>query len=332
MASVLSPNLSPDVLGLARTAEIGAGIPLERIAAKWWNFGKPIAGTDGAPIGGYSTLVNKLVEEVEGAGSSVTLSAEVTLVEDGGEDGGVKVTTKDGSTYDAKFIISTIPLGVLKTSPPKFSPPLSLPFKAALERTQNGNLEKIVLLYNTAWWPDSKTQVAYLLLPLKLRSEKEPPSTLLDLFETTVFPVQNYLRTASTPHPSLLLYVGSTAAEFISNYSESEIGEAIHKYLATRFAVKNPPAPKKVLVTRWLADPFSRGETSAPTSLDLSQDGELGTPLDYITLSRSEWGGKLGFAGEHTVIDGRGSVGGAWISGEREGKRVADLLEQLKLW
>ena len=52
--------------------------------------------------------------------------------------------------------------------------------------------------------------------------------------------------------------------------------------------------------------------------------------MDFVLLGRSQWGGRLGFAGEHTDLDGRGSVVGAVVSGEREGERVAGMLERAR--
>ncbi|KAI5479730.1 flavin containing amine oxidase [Pseudohyphozyma bogoriensis] len=329
IASVLPTAVtsSPSLLSLSRTAEIGSGIPLEEISAKWWNFGKAFVGTDGAPVGGYKEIIGGLVSEVEGKGAKVELGKEVVGLEDLGAEG-VKVVVKGGEEYTAKTVISTIPLGVLKLAPPKFTPALSPSFSAALERTSNGSLEKIILFYESAWWPSSDTQGVYLLLPTTLRNADDPATNLHDVFAQTVLPVNNMNKLAQKPHPSLLIYVGAKAAEFLASYSESEIGDAMHEYLLKRFEVAEEKAskPKRVVVTRWLADPFSRGETSAPVSLVKSKDGELGTPLDYVTLGREQWDGRLGFAGEHTVIDGRGSVAGAWLSGEREGQRVVALL------
>ena len=45
--------------------------------------------------------------------------------------------------------------------------------------------------------------------------------------------------------------------------------------------------------------------------------------MDFKELSRPVWDGKLGFAGEHTEMEHRGSVAGAvgqWSEGGREGR------------
>ncbi|KAL8277982.1 hypothetical protein RQP46_009614 [Phenoliferia psychrophenolica] len=333
LAAALLPSLtSPHLVALARTTEIGAGVPLETLSARYHGFGRAMGGTDGAPTKGYSEIVDKLVAEVTGKGAKLTFDEEVVKVES--VDQGVKVTARSGASWTAKYAISTIPLGVLKTSPPTFSPPLSSAFTAALERTENGVLEKVVLSYapTAVWWPAPTTTGTYLVLPT---TTSTAPKSLAELFASTIISVTNLARTAFTAPPALLIYLGSAAGAFIAPYSEAEIGTALHQYLVSRLAPSSSPAsvegPAKTIVTRWLADPFARGATSAPTTLSRSKDGELATPLDYILLSRDEWSGRLGFGGEHTEMDTRGSAAGAWISGEREGRRVAGLLERSKI-
>ena len=80
-------------------------------------------------------------------------------------------------------------------------------------------------------------------------------------------------------------------------------------------------------MTSWTEDPFSRGATTTPVTV-----GGDRSPLDFVELGKPEkgkWGGRLGFAGEHTDVDHRGSVAGAVESGLREGARVAGLLDRL---
>lgn len=82
-------------------------------------------------------------------------------------------------------------------------------------------------------------------------------------------------------------------------------------------------------MTSWSADPFCKGATTTPVTI-----GDGRSPLDFVELGKPEkvggWAARLGFAGEHTDVDHRGSVAGATISGEREGKRVAGLLGRME--
>lgn len=145
LADVLLPSFHSDrqLLALARLGEIGAGISLERISAKYHGFGKGFAGTDGAPVGGYSGLIESLGRKTVQEGAVITFEQEVVSITDLGDEKGVEVKTRSGKTFIGKTCISTIPLGVLKHSPPTFSPPLDSAFNAAVERTAVGVLEKV---------------------------------------------------------------------------------------------------------------------------------------------------------------------------------------------
>lgn len=85
------------------------------------------------------------------------------------------------------------------------------------------------------------------------------------------------------------------------------------------------PAPTEVALTNWLTDELSLGATTTPT---IVSEGER-SPMDFKELSRPTWEGRLGFAGEHTDMDNRGSVAGAVVSGQREAARVERLLKKL---
>lgn len=335
IASILVPKLEdPRLVALARTVEIGAGATLEEQSAKYSGFEQGFGGTDAWPAGGYGgEVIRNLLADVKAAGGEVYLDSEVISIEDLGTKEGVKVTTKSGKQYTAKTVISTIPHAVLREAPPTFTPSLSHQFTSAIQRMRTGALEKIVLSYPSAWWPSPPQNGSFLLLPVTpSSSSSDKPSNLRDLFSRTVIPVTSFQRMANPAHPTLLAYIGADAARHLSTFPTSEITSAFHAYLVERLASSSsdsPPEPSVALVTDWLKDPFSRGATSTPIVLQKDADGAPNTPLDFFLVSRSTWEGRLGWAGEHTVIDNHGSVAGAVISGKREGERVRELLQRL---
>lgn len=89
-------KIAPEAEALARLAEIGAGIRLEDISARFWKTEKGFAGVDAIPDGGYITLVKAAFEKAQ---ADVQIGKEVVKVEQ--EAQGVKITTKDGSSYSA---------------------------------------------------------------------------------------------------------------------------------------------------------------------------------------------------------------------------------------
>ncbi|GAA5990657.1 hypothetical protein JCM10908_003174 [Rhodotorula pacifica] len=341
IADHLLPKLShdPRLVALARTAEIGAGVSLEEQSAKYGGFEQGFKGTDGFPVGGYGEVVANLASDVKASGGEIHLGAVVSAIEDVEAEGYVKVTAENGQVYTARAVVSTIPHAVLQAKPPKFSPPLPASFTSALERMRTGSLEKIVLSYPAAWWPSPDQNGSFLLLPLEpTKGDNSGAESLEALFASTVIPVTSFQRIGLNPHPTLLAYIGASAAKVLARYSAEQVADAFHAYLVRRLAPSSAssaaaageiPSPSTKLVTNWLLDPFSLGATSSPITITSSSDGEPSTPLDYILVSRPTWNGRLGFAGEHTDLDNHGSVAGAFISGKREGLRVKELLERL---
>ena len=79
------------------------------------------------------------------------------------------------------------------------------------------------------------------------------------------------------------------------------------------------PEPTKAHVTRWRSDRFSFGSYAySPAAEDGEQES---TPLDFLELSRTLWG-RVFWAGEHTEVDSYASAHGAWLSGDREGRKI----------
>lgn len=352
VADLLLPKLAhdPRLVALARTAEIGAGVALEEQSAKFAGFEQGFKGTDGFPVGGYGEVIANLASDVKASGGEIHLDTVVTSIEDveDEESACVKVTAANGHTYTARAVISTIPHAVLQANPPRLTPPLPASFTSALARIQTGALEKIVLSYPSAWWPSPDQTGSFLLLPLEPTTGDNQSDSLEALFASTVIPVTSFERIGMNPHPTLLAYIGASAARVLARFSSDEVADTFHAYLVKRLlggggeatssssSSQNPPAPCTKLVTTWLSDPFSLGATSAPVTLPSSSssttttaEGEFSTPLDYILVSRPGWQGRLGFAGEHTDLDNHGSVAGAFISGKREGLRVKELLERV---
>ena len=85
---------------------------------------------------------------------SVTYNKRVTSVTYNST--GVVLTTADSSTYNADYVIITIPLGVLKSSDASssvtFSPALPPATANGISQLGFGNVVKIALLFPTAWW------------------------------------------------------------------------------------------------------------------------------------------------------------------------------------
>jgi monoamine oxidase len=79
---------------------------------------------------------------------------------------------------------------------------------------------------------------------------------------------------------------------------------------------RSTPDPDGAVVTRWGSDPFSLG---AYSSIPPGANGK-----DYDTLAEPV-GDRVFFAGEATSRSYPATVHGAFLSGEREAKRISDL-------
>src|SRR5699024_9991821 len=66
--------------------------------------------------------------------------------------GPATIVCEDGSTIEADYVVSTIPLGVLKHKDIEFNPPLPEWKQGAVERLGFGVLHKVSLVYKEPFW------------------------------------------------------------------------------------------------------------------------------------------------------------------------------------
>ncbi|KAL2873404.1 hypothetical protein SGCOL_011431 [Colletotrichum sp. CLE4] len=313
---------------LARSLEIPLGLKLEKASLKWagWETTTAFGGSDAAPEGGYESLVNQVLDDAKAKGTEVKLSTKITSILQSQD--GVVVVDANGNKFTAKTAISTIPLGTLKTLPEStFNPALPLRLQEVIKGTHVGVLEKLLLQYQTAWWPEADKAGSYTFLPTSTKPVTES-STPAEIFEASTLVCANFAGPSLPgPSPTLLTYLSETPATALLRFDQKEVATAYHKFLVSRFKPSSEPTePVETNLTNWLTDEFSRGATTTPSIV--SENGER-SPLDFKELSRPVWDGKLGFAGEHTEMENRGSVAGAVVSGYREAERVGRLLRLL---
>ncbi|EFQ36115.1 flavin containing amine oxidoreductase [Colletotrichum graminicola] len=327
-SSLVASNQKDLAVALARSLEIPLGLKLEKASLRWagWEAATAFAGSDAAPEGGYEALVNKVIEDAKAKGAEVKLSTKIAGVSH--SENGLVVTDAQGNKFTAKTAVSTIPLGTLKTLPEStFNPPLPPRLQEVIKGTHVGVLEKLLLQYPTAWWPDADKAGSYTFLPTSTKPVViTESSTPAEIFEASTLVCANFASsTLPGPSPTLLTYLSETPATALLRFDSEEVAAAYHKFLVSRFEPSSePPAPVETGLTNWLTDEFSCGATTTPSII--SSNGER-SPLDFKELSRPVWDGRLGFAGEHTEMENRGSVAGAVISGYREAERVERLLK-----
>ncbi|KAI0160327.1 vacuolar protein sorting 33A-like protein [Xylariaceae sp. FL1272] len=224
--------------------------------------------------------------------------------------GGACVECEDGSKIDADYVVSTIPLGVLKHGSVEFDPPLPEKKTGAIGRLGFGILNKIILVYDHVFWDASTDIFGCLRLPPSRHSLKQNEYASQ---RGRCFQWFNVSNTSGIP---VLLALMAGDAGFDTEYSKNDelVAEAT-QVLRSVFGAK-VPRPVQSIVTRWGSDRFARGSYS-------SAGPEMGID-DYQTMAQST--GNLFFAGEHTTETHPATVHGAYLSGLRAASQVLDTM------
>jgi monoamine oxidase len=220
------------------------------------------------------------------------------------------IVCEDGSVIEADYIVSTIPLGVLKQHNILFEPGLPDWKMGAIQRIGFGILNKVVLVYEEAFWDQGRDIFGALRNPANRFSLDQT-----DYFTQRGRFFQWFNCTGTTGLPTLLaLMAGDAAFSTESTPNDVLISEAT-KVLRTVFGPK-VPNPVEAVVTRWGQDQFARGS--------YSYTGPNFQPDDYEVMAKPI--GNLFFAGEHTCGTHPATVHGAYISGLRAASEVLETM------
>lgn len=208
------------------------------------------------------------------------------------DDDLVRVTTSQG-TFEAERAIVTLPLGVLKSGSVRFSPPLPDRKRRAIERLGMDVLNKLYLRFPRVFWPKESHILGY------VAQEKGRWAEFVNIFQYTGEPV----------------LLGFNAGEYgrsLEKLSDEGVVAEAMSVLRTIFG-DDIPEPEAWLISRWAADPFTRGSYShIPPGASGEDHDELAAPV----------GNRLFFAGEATYRKHPATVPGALLSGEREAQRI----------
>lgn len=318
-----TPLSIPNPKSFARTLEVPFGVPLESTSLRWYAWESAFAGSDAGPEGGFQALIARVIAEAQKNSAVVRLDEPVIRMERR-KSGECVVHTNKG-THTSRSVICTIPLGVLKqTAEDLFVPGLPPSRLATIARTRVGVLEKLVLAYPHAWWPNATTAGSFTFLPHRGPKDGD---TVQEILNSHTISVASFAAPMlPTQHATLLFYLSpGPALSLAERFSSEELRTGAHEFLVNRLGVSSTEVPVALAsrMTNWHNDPHSQGATSTPVVV-----GEGQSPLDFAELGKPLWDGVLGFAGEHTDMDHRGSVAGAIISGRREAARVLRLLRQ----
>jgi len=302
--------------------EFANATPLTNLSLKHWDQddGFAFTGYHLTVRNGYSCVPVALSE-----GLDIKLNTAVRQIRY--SQGGCEVTTNNARnntnpvTYKADAVLCTLPLGVLKqaiapnqTGAPNmisFNPPLPDWKTEAISRLGYGNLNKVVLCFDRIFWDNTSNLFGHVGSTTASRGE--------------LFLFWNLYKA-----PVLLALVAGEAAAIMENVSDDVIVGRCIAVLKGIFGTTNVPTPKETVVTRWRADPWSRGSYSYVSTGASGNDYDiLATPIIPGNPGKAENDmvknpPRMFFGGEHTIRNYPATVHGAMLSGLREAGRIAD--------
>lgn len=238
-------------------------------------------GADGILLGGYGQLVDIFKTSLQ-----INLNTTVQSIDYRKKT--IKIDTNKG-VFEAQKVIITIPLGVLKKGMIQFEPTLPAHKQAAIENIGFGNLEKVMLTFDTAFWGNIKE---YFYFDKRDQFQKFP--SILDF-------------SIVTKQPTLILFYTAEFAEQMQTQSDEAILNEALNVLKEIFP-DTYQAPTNHHITRWSSDAHFCG------SYSYCRDAQNANQMD-ILAENIDW--KIFFAGEATCKEGQGYVHGALLSGIR---------------
>uniref|UniRef100_A0A131XSP8 Lysine-specific histone demethylase n=1 Tax=Ixodes ricinus TaxID=34613 RepID=A0A131XSP8_IXORI len=296
--------------------EFANATPLNNLSLKHWDQDDDFefTGSHLTVRNGYSCVPVSLAD-----GLDIRLNTAVKQVYLSGT--GVEVTTTNTrtnsglATFKADAVLCTLPLGVLKQSvlnnpnlpnTVQFVPPLPEWKGAAISRLGFGNLNKVVLCFDRIFWDPNSNLFGHVGSTTGSRGE--------------LFLFWNLYRA-----PVLLALVAGEAATIMENVSDDVIIGRCIAVLKGIFGNHAVSQPKETVVTRWRADPWSRGSYSFVATGSSGNDYDiLAAPVTPTSNHVTPTPPRLFFAGEHTIRNYPATVHGALLSGLREAGGIAD--------
>lgn len=257
-----------------------------RLSAWHFDDDEDFEGGDVLLNQGYGPIVASLAEGLDVRLSEVVESITPTAM-------GAEVVTQK-TRHQARHVIVTLPLGVLKSGRVKFGRTLAKPRQAALDRLEVGVLNKCWLRFDRVFWPPEPDMINFI----------GPDPTLWAEW------LNGYRLTGQ---PLLAGFNAGDTAEKVEKLDDRETTASAMAALRAMFGA-SVPDPLGSQISRWRSDPFALG------SYSFVPVGAFGK--DRRALAGPDWDGKLWFAGEATSPAQAATAHGALISGRHAAKAL----------
>jgi monoamine oxidase len=267
---------------LSTTIEDEYAGSLDDLSLYYWDQDGGFGGGDLIFPQGYEKLIQPLAKKL-----NIKLNHLVEKVE---WSENIKVTTNQG-ILQSKYVVITLPVGVLKAGKVEFSPPLPDDKQQVIEHLGMGVLNKVLLKFPEVFWDD----VQALNYISKNRGEWGEWVNFDPILKK----------------PILLAFNSANFAIKLEQYSDTQIIKEAMQVLTTIYG--DIPNPLDSIITRWHQDSFAYGSYSYMKIGSTSDDYKnLGKPIEN----------KLFFAGEATSQQYPATVHGALLSGKRAAKEI----------
>jgi monoamine oxidase len=232
-----------------------------------------------------------------------------------------QVVTED-SILKAHAVILNAPLGCLQRNTISFDPCLPARIQSAITTLGFGNLEKLFLKFERAWWHeghecDKPSPEIYTFLP-PITLPPQAPERLLTMFSLAGLPVH--------PQPLLAVYLAGSWTTYLASLPDSAIKDLFEThYLPKLPNYSRDHAIVDIVRTNWSEDPWTYGSyTHIPVGAENGYES-----LKYLgerIMGPENGVGGLWFAGEHAGTGDIGTVNGAMMSGRSAALQVLKAL------
>lgn len=273
---------------LSAFLEFNTGGDISKLSSKYFYDDEEFNGSDVIITNGYDKVTDYLSQGID-----IRLNTRVSAIDYSSPN--IKVSTNT-DVIEAAYVIVSVPLGVLKNNAISFTPALPADKATAIVRTNMGNVNKFLLIWNSPFWDTNLQYIGY------------TPDTKGKF---------NYFLNVKkfTTANALMTFAFGDYATVTESMSDSEIRNEVMLHLKSIYG-NSIPNPTNMLRTKWGQNVNTYGAYSYATNGT--------TTADFDTLAKSI-NNKLFFAGEHTNREYRGTVHGAYLSGIREADKIIDL-------
>lgn len=263
-----------------------SGGDAEEVSAKWWFGDEEVPAENHLLDKGYSAIIEHV-----GRGLDVRYGEVVTAI--ALTASGVRATTRRDSVEADRAVI-TLPIGVLKRGDVAFDPVLPAGKRDAIEAIGNGLMNKIVLGFERAFWPDDVDFVRVL-------------SDSAGSFTPEVVSLAAHHRA-----PVLVALVAGRTAREMEGMREDAILARLAAPLRRAFG-RSMPEPTALRVTRWGRDIHARGAYS------FVRVGSSETAFHALAAPVED---RLFFAGEAASTEYPSYAHGALLAGRRAAAEI----------